>query len=87
MILLSIKELCPSLSFYPLSLYLKAMLQLCNDALFMNIMSSFAAGALIGDVFIHNLLVIDSSHSSFHTYFSSNNINKILHDLFQKMNF
>ena len=50
----------------------------------LDIMSSFAAGALIGDVFIHNLPEIDSSHSSFHTHFSSNNINTILHDLFQK---
>ena len=49
-------------------------------------MSSFAAGALIGDVFIHNLPEINESHfnNSGHEYISINKFHLILHNLFEK---
>ena len=46
-------------------------------------MSLLATGALIGDVFIHNLPEINDNHSHIHTHNNiSNNINSIIYNLF-----
>ena len=51
----------------------------------LDIMSSFAAGALIGDVFIHNLpeILHYNKHNHEHNH-NKKNINLILYDLFNK---
>ena len=56
-----------------------------NNIKILDIMSAFAAGALIGDVFIHNLPEISHYHKHNHqNNHIKKNINSIIHDLFNK---
>ena len=57
-----------------------------------DIMGSFTAGALIGDVFIHNLPEINDNHAHIHNHSRYNisniiNINSIIYNLIFKMDF
>ena len=52
-----------------------------RDIKILDIMSSFAAGALIGDVFIHNLPEINHSHD--HDHIHHKNIHSIILNLFE----
>jgi len=54
-----------------------------KDIKLLNIMSSFAAGALIGDVFIHNLPEINIGQENLHHH-SDHNIIDILKNIFSK---
>ena len=50
----------------PIPIFLIIVILNLKNIKILNIMSSFAAGALIGDVFIHNLPEINISNSDFH---------------------
>ena len=63
----------------PIPIFIIIVILNLKDIKILNIMSSFAAGALIGDVFIHNLPEISLSKSDFH-----NEDNNILKGMFSK---
>ena len=65
----------------PIPIFILIVILNIKDIKILNIMSSFAAGALIGDVFIHNLPEINISKSS-HDFHNENN--NILKDIFSK---
>ena len=66
----------------PIPIFILILIFNLKNIKILDIMSSFAAGALIGDVFIHNIPEINTPHSHSH----SNNLyhslsDKIIHDL------
>jgi len=65
----------------PIPIFLLIVIFKINNMVVLDIMSSFAAGALIGDVFIHNLPEIMESHSHHHIH---ENIKSIFSGLFQR---
>ena len=65
----------------PIPIFIIIVILNLKDIKILNIMSSFAAGALIGDVFIHNLPEINISKSNFNFHNKDNNI---LKDMFSK---
>ena len=70
----------------PIPIFLLIVIFNLKNIKILNIMSSFAAGALIGDVFIHNLPEINIGHSS-EEHNSDKNIINVLKIFFQKMNY
>jgi len=64
----------------PIPIFILIVVFKINDLSILDIMSSFAAGALIGDVFIHNLPEIMESHSHHH----SHNVKSIFNDMFER---
>ena len=60
----------------PIPIFILIVLFNIRDIKILNIMSSFAAGALIGDVFIHNLPEINISKSDHESHEENNNILK-----------
>jgi zinc transporter ZupT len=67
----------------PIPIFLIIVIFNLKNIKILNIMSSFAAGALIGDVFIHNLPEINISQSSFKNNSEKSFIN-ILKNMFSK---
>ncbi len=74
----------------PIPIFLLILIFNIQNIKILDIMSSFAAGALIGDVFIHNLPEINHSHNHNHNHDHShhqhNNDNKssLLYNLFEQ---
>ena len=70
----------------PIPIFILIIIFNIKNIKILDIMSSFAAGALIGDVFIHNLPEINESHSHnhFHTNSSNNNIYSLFYNLFKQ---
>ena len=73
----------------PIPIFILILVFNIQNIKILDIMSSFAAGALIGDVFIHNLPEINDNHTHTHTHnhthnnISNNiNINSIIYNLF-----
>ena len=71
----------------PIPIYILILVFNIQNIKILDIMSSFAAGALIGDVFIHNLPEINDNHIHTHTHNHNNtsnniNINSIIYNLF-----
>ena len=77
----------------PIPIFILILVFNIHNIKILDIMSSFAAGALIGDVFIHNLPEINDNHTHTHTHnhthnhshnnISNNiNINSIIYNLF-----
>ena len=64
----------------PIPIFILIVIFNIRDIKILNIMSSFAAGALIGDVFIHNLPEINISNSDFH----NENNGTLLKNMFSK---
>ena len=64
----------------PIPIFLIIVILNLKNIKILNIMSSFAAGALIGDVFIHNLPEINISSSDFH----NENNGTLLKNMFSK---
>ena len=64
----------------PIPIFLIIVILNLKNIKILNIMSSFAAGALIGDVFIHNLPEINISNSDFH----NENNGTLLQNMFSK---
>ena len=60
----------------PIPIFILIVIFNIRDIKILNIMSSFAAGALIGDVFIHNLPEINISKSEHDSHEENNNILK-----------
>ena len=70
----------------PIPIFILILIFNLKNIKILDIMSSFAAGALIGDVFIHNLPEINESHHSHNhnKHYSSNNIYSIFYSLFEQ---
>ena len=70
----------------PIPIFILILIINIKSIKILDIMSSFVAGALIGDVFIHNLPEINESHSNnhFHNNSSNNNIYSLLYNLFEQ---
>ena len=77
----------------PIPIFILILIFNITNIKLLNIMSSFAAGALIGDVFIHNLPEINISNNHFHSHHDNENhnhkemnenISQIFSDLFSK---
>jgi len=68
----------------PIPIFILIVLFKIKNIVVLDIMSSFAAGALIGDVFIHNLPEINESNSHNHLH---SNINSLYYNLFGKNEF
>ncbi|ORX81327.1 Zip-domain-containing protein [Anaeromyces robustus] len=66
----------------PIPIFILIVLFKIKNIVILDIMSSFAAGALIGDVFIHNLPEINESHSHNHVHDKVNN--SLYYNLFEK---
>ena len=71
----------------PIPIFILILVFNIQNIKILDIMSSFAAGALIGDVFIHNLPEINDNHIHTHTHNHNNisnniNINSIIYNLF-----
>ena len=73
----------------PIPIFILILVFNIQNIKILDIMSSFAAGALIGDVFIHNLPEINDTHTHTHTHNHSHNnisnninINSIIYNLF-----
>jgi len=69
----------------PIPIFILILVFNIQNIKILDIMSSFAAGALIGDVFIHNLPEINDNHTNIHGHSHNNtssNINSILYNLF-----
>ena len=73
----------------PIPIFILILVFNIQNIKILDIMSSFAAGALIGDVFIHNLPEINDNHTHTHTHNHSHNnisnninINSIIYNLF-----
>lgn len=64
----------------PIPIFILIIIFKIKNVKILDIMSSFAAGALIGDVFVHNLPEINESNENISKH---NNLN-MLHDLFEK---
>ena len=67
----------------PIPIFILILLFKIENIKILDIMSSFAAGALIGDVFIHNLPEINDNHSHSHNN-NSNSLNSIIYNLFNQ---
>ena len=70
----------------PIPIFILIILFNIKNIKILDIMSSFAAGALIGDVFIHNLPEINDSHSHIHSHndISNSNIYSLFYNLFEQ---
>ena len=73
----------------PIPIFILILVFNIQNIKILDIMSSFAAGALIGDVFIHNLPEINDNHIHTHTHTHNHNntsnninINSIIYNLF-----
>ena len=71
----------------PIPIFILILVFNIQNIKILDIMSSFAAGALIGDVFIHNLPEINDNHTHTHNHSHNNipnniNINSIIYNLF-----
>lgn len=66
----------------PIPIFILILIFNLKNIKILDIMSSFAAGALIGDVFIHNIPEINTSHSHSHSHNLSHSLSdNIIHDL------
>lgn len=70
----------------PIPIFILILIFNIQNIKILDIMSSFAAGALIGDVFIHNLPEINDSHYHSHSHFYESNDSKysIFYNLFKQ---
>ena len=70
----------------PIPIFILILIFNIQNIKILDIMSSFAAGALIGDVFIHNLPEINDSHYLSHSHFYESNDSKfsIFYNLFKQ---
>ena len=72
----------------PIPIFLLIILFNLKNIKILDIMSSFAAGALIGDVFIHNLQEVNESHTNNYNHNSDDksydNIYSLFHNLFEQ---
>ena len=68
----------------PIPIFILIVIFNIKNVKILDIMSSFAAGALIGDVFLHNLPEINENESELNIYDDNNKLISIIHDLFSK---
>ena len=68
----------------PVPIFILILIFNLKNIKILDIMSSFAAGALIGDVFIHNLPEINESHDHNHRNHNNKNFSMIFYSLFEQ---